>query len=106
MIDKSENEGVSLRLFLGFELTSEMKIHLHRSKAWQQTITLNPLERDLIEIHHHGRDYVGRYLPHDRLILSDVRANDVIAKNAMKHYCPECDLSGMAIRIFPQVFVS
>jgi len=103
--DNNENK-MSVKLFIGFEVTSEMRSQLHRSKAWQQASVLNPAERDLIEINHHGHSYVGRFLPQDRIILSDVRANDAIAKKALKHYCPDCDLDEMTLRILPQVFVS
>ncbi len=104
--DERNDDSVAVKLFVGFQVTSEMRMHLHRSKAWQQASVLCPSERDLIEIHHHGHDYVGRFLPQDRLILSDVRANDALAKKALKEYCPECDLDGITVRIFPQVFVS
>lgn len=103
--DKKEN-GVSVKLFVGYEVTSEIRSQLHRSKAWQQTSVLSPSERDLIEVNHQGNHYVGRFLPQDRLILSDVKENDALAKKALKNYCPDCNLDEMPVRIFPQVFVS
>lgn len=105
MKDTNENKG-KVKLFVGFQVTSEIRMHLHRSKAWQQTNVLNPVDRDLVEVHHHGHDYVGRFLPQDRLILADVRENDFLAKQALKNYCPDCDLDGVPIRVLPQVFVA
>lgn len=106
MTSKEKEDNVSVKLFVGFEVTSEIRMHLKRSKAWQQTSVLKPAERDLIEIHHHGQDYIGRYLPQDRVVLSDVKANDALTKKALKTYCPDYDLEGITMRIFPQVYVS
>lgn len=104
---QEENENtVSVKLFVGFPLTSEIKMHLNRSQAWQQASVLHPAERDLVEVHHHGQDYVGRFLPQDRVILSEVQDNDMRAKQALQHYCPECNLDGMTLRVLPQVFVA
>lgn len=106
MTNDTTEDAVSVKLFVGFQVTSEIKMHLNRSKAWRQASVLKPAERDLIEVHHHGQDYVGRFLPQDRLILSEVRDNDILAKQALKNYCPDCNLDGMTIRVLPQVFVA
>lgn len=105
MTKKAEG-NVSVKLFIGFQVTSELRMHLHRSKSWQQASVLNANDRDLVEVHHHGEDYVGRFLPQDRLILSEVVANDNLAKQALKNYCPECNMDGVTVRVLPQVFVA
>lgn len=99
---------VSVKMFVGFHLNSEIRMILNQSKTWKQA-SIMPLEKEsqeLIEVHFHGKDYFGRHLPLEKVPLQELKEIENHIKNRLKSYCPEYDAESVKICIFPQVFVA
>lgn len=99
---------VTVKLFVGCHLNSEIRMCLNQSKLWKQTAILPSKTngQELLEVHFHGKDYFGRHLAFEKVTLVELRETENLIKNRLKTYCPEYDAESVKICIFPQVFVA
>lgn len=106
MTSKTANQ-VTLRLFIGCLLTSEIKMHLNQSNQWKHlVISPTKSENDLVEVHYRGKDYLGSYLPRDTLSIDDLKKIEKPIKQSLKAYCPGLEVENLKLQIFAQVFVA
>ncbi len=100
-------DKVTVRLFVGCPLSSEIKMHLHQSATWKHA-TILPLKNvgELIEVHYHGKDYLGCYLTEDRVTLQEIEAIEGPIKKRLKEYCPTFAAENIKVSIFAQVFIA
>ena|ERR1700761_2617710 len=107
-MDTKTESKVSVKLFAGYFLNPEIRMHLQRSSAWKQASIAPTKEKahELLEIYFNGKNYIGSYLAEEKVTLVELKKveNDVLT--ALKKYCPDCDTENMKISIFPQVFVA
>ncbi len=100
------DQGVTVRLFIGYHINSEMKIILSKSFLWKQVVILpSNLEENLIEVSHEGKIYLGSYLK-EGSSLDDIRQVEKHIIQKMKSYCVDFPLDHLLISIFPQVFIA
>lgn len=99
---------VTVKLFVGCHLNSEIRMLLNQSKLWKQTAIMPSRKngKELLEVHFHGKDYFGRHLPSEKVTLVELRETEDLVKDRLKAYCPEYDAESIKICIFPQVFVA
>lgn len=98
---------MSVRLFFGYPLTSDIRMHIKQSFAWKEAqITNQPHLRDLQEIHFQDKDYIGRYIPDEEYTLESLRTLETSIHQSLLHYCPELSLDSSHAYIFPQIFIS
>lgn len=96
---------VVIKLFAGIPVKPDLKLQLQQSKSWQQTCILRPEQRDIIQIHYQGRDFIGNFLTQKRPTLSDVRISDAHIRRCLSLYCPNFPQDELSVYIFPQAFI-
>lgn len=99
-------DRISIRMFGGFLLSTELRMHLHQSNMWKQLSALHlASSTDLLEITHENHLYVGQYFIKEHLTLGDLRESCIFMKQTLQPYCPKYDVDALKFYIFPQVFV-
>lgn len=106
-LDDPIKSALSIRLFVGCPLNSEIKMHLNQSRQWKQT-TISPHRnnKELIEIHHQGKDYLGYHLDLEKATLADLKQIEEHVKGQLQIFCPDLEIEKIKVCIFPQVFIA
>lgn len=98
---------VTTKIFAGCLVNAEMKMHLGQSSTWKQ-VAIMPREgsEELLEVHYHGKVYLGMYLPEDKATLKKLRSIEESIKERMNAYLSDFDVGGVKVSVFCQVFVA
>jgi hypothetical protein len=98
---------VSVKLFVGCHLNTEMKMLLNQSSTWKQVSFLRSKnKKNLIQVPYQTKDYLGCYLVTEQITLFDLKKTENFVKELLKLYCPDYDFDSIKICIFPQLFVA
>lgn len=98
------NSAAQSRLFVGCLLTSEVRMHLKKSQAWQLAL-VDPHSCLLVETHFQNQGYVGRFVKQDLLSLEQLDVEQQAVLTALQGYCAELAPAAFSIHIFPQLFI-
>lgn len=94
--------GIDHRIFLGIIETSEIRMHLNKSKIWEEKRLLETSE--LKEIEREGKIYIGFLIP-PALSYDQLKLKEEKIKKLLQVYCPKLNLYTHQCYIFLQVFV-
>jgi len=97
---------VTVRLFAGCQLTSEIRMYLKQSASWKQAQIGDSDVRDIVETHYQEKDYLGRYIRKQSLTLKELYEIEGSIRKALTTYCPELSAETLKIYVFPQVFIT
>jgi hypothetical protein len=98
---------VLVKIFVGFEISARIRIHLNESDEWKKAAVLGGRHPNhIVEIHFNEIDYIGRHLDTKMPTLKYIQAEAVRIRERLKELCPEINVDTLKINIFPQVFVS
>lgn len=98
---------VLVKIFIGFVLTPDIRLHLNESQAWKQdAIQSTPEERPLMENHYKDADYIGKFLTSQKNSLPELRRIEIELRRALACYCPGIDVENLPTCVFPQVFIT
>lgn len=107
MVQAAKENSVTVKLFVGFELTSEIRIHLSQSKEWKQAlIDRSDPSETLIECPYQEKTYLGRYLASNILTVQELKNQAKLINKLMETYCPSLDLEILSLHFFPLVLVA
>lgn len=94
---------VTTKLFAGFLLNSELRMHLNQSKTYKQDkIGSN---EDLKEIHYQDKDYFGIYLDKNLIHLPELKSVEATLTKKLEFYCPSFNNEHTTFFVLPQVFI-
>ncbi len=96
------NQPFSVKLFLGYPLTPDLKHHLHLSHDWQQA-KIEGVE--LVEVYHQGHDYLGQYVDHLLLTLIYLKVIESKIFDILERHKPGFNRNHAGCAIFPQLFI-
>lgn len=98
---------VTVQLFVGCHSTSEVKMHLNHSGAWKQaSIGRSKNDNELVEVYFQGKEYLGYYLPTEKVTLEELNLIEHLVKEKLQVYCPDLDTKNSKLSVFAQVFVT
>ncbi|MBA3238617.1 MAG: hypothetical protein H0T62_09775 [Parachlamydiaceae bacterium] len=100
------NQPIKAKLFAGFLMTSEIRMHLNKSPAWQNA-QLTPDENscELVEMRY-GEGYsIGRYLAEEQLALSEIKDYEIAISQKLQEYCPKLETGHLKFYIYSQIFI-
>lgn len=102
--------SVEIRVFLGYERTSEVSAFLSRSKAWKEdqlnaSLSLADKEIALQETDREGKGYIGIVLP-EEIDLSHLKEVALQLTSKLERYCPKLKLDNRSLHVFSQLFLS
>jgi hypothetical protein len=98
--------GSHAKLFAGFLLNSELKMHLNESPEWKidKFIPTN-LEINLVETRYGEHHYIGLFLPEKQIDLSSLKEYEHKISQQVQLYCPEIDCHHLKFCVFSQLFI-
>jgi hypothetical protein len=95
--------SLTFRLFIGFPITSELKMELNRNAKWKEAeITL---QKSLEKVPFDDKEYIGRYLESPILALKDLPALEESLYADFKSLFPEFKQERLSLRLFSQPFI-
>lgn len=92
---------VETRIFLGFLLTKEIKLHLSQSPSWKEAKLLGTQE--LIETQFQEKDYLGQFIS-QRLSCAQLKKLNLEIRSQLHQFCPKLDLEKQHSFLFSQLF--
>jgi hypothetical protein len=98
------SKGVTVKLFAGFIVTPELRMHLNESSAWKDAQLVH--SDALMQTHHQGKDYIGLFLSDNQITLLSLKNIESKLRVSLEKYCPVYDLEKANIQIFPQSFIA
>lgn len=103
----STTNRVTVKLFAGCLLTSEIRMYLKQSAAWKQAQIVGEFDvREIVETHYQEKDYLGRYLASNNLTIIELHEIESSIRKALTTFCPELASESLKIYVFPQVFIT
>lgn len=102
-MDTTSHSQVSVKLFVGCLITSEIRMHLKKSHAWKEATIES---RALAETTFHKKKYLGRFLSQEPVSLHDLRIFVQDMKQILHAYCHELPMDTFTFFTFSQVFIT
>lgn len=93
------------KLFAGFLLSSELKMHLHSSPEWKTLAIMPEASQEFQEIHYDNLNYVGHYLAEEKLTIIEIKAHEVQMTQKLLSFCPKLDSTHLKFTILSQIFI-
>jgi hypothetical protein len=104
METQTENK-IKFKLFVGCLITSDMRLHLNQSPLWKRAKIIHD-QNDLVETHFHDKDYIGLFLPENKINLSELKEIEKQILAIFKEYLPQFSSEKIKILVFSQIFIS
>lgn len=103
----SNDQRVTVKMFIGYPVTSEIRMLLRQSTAWKNDkITHDPNSRELVEAPFQEQEFIGRYISAELLTLKVLKELEVSVKISLIHYCPDIAQESLNAYVFPQLFIN
>ncbi len=100
-------DKVIIKVFAGYLVTSELRMHLNESQAWKNvSVRQTPDPLELKEAHYKDKDYIGIFFTHDTFTIADLKATDAMLRQKLSAYCPKYNADLAKICSFPQLFLA
>lgn len=98
-------QGISLKIFIGFIVNSELRMHLMNSKTWKEMLIVERSNKNALKLVRYGdKEYWGCYIPHLYISLDEIPSLEAELQNALKVHCPQIKKS-FPLYIFSQSFI-
>lgn len=97
-------KGIHLKLFAGFSVTSELRMHINSSPEWKEHqiiekgvgLTLIPFE---------GKNYLGIYIEPAIFSLDQINELEKILMSSLKQFFPKYQPKALNLYFFTQAFI-
>ena len=100
-------KGLTFKLFTGFSVSSELRMHLKLSKTWKEhQIIQKKTPDDLQLVHFNDKDYLGYYLEPSMISMQDVNLLEKKIQRAFEHFFPKYQSDSLSLYFFAQAFIS
>lgn len=90
------SNAIQVKMFLGFPVTSEIKMHLKKDASQNH---------DLKEVRFQDREYMGISIE-SSLSLQKLKLKETEVIQLLKTHCPKLAVEKQKLFLFPEVFVS
>jgi hypothetical protein len=98
-----QSNSLFVKLFIGCLQTSELKMHLNKSKGWKEA---KLLQSDMTEVQQDESLYMGYLLDTSSLSCQELRQLEKKIREQIQFYCPKINTEKLKICLFPQVFLA
>lgn len=100
-------KGITFKLFTGFPVNSELRMHLKLSKTWKEhQIIQKKTPDDLQLVHFNDKDYLGYYLEPSLISMQDISALEKKIRTAFEDFFPKYQSDALSLYFFAQAFIS
>ena len=104
-MDKSNNNTTSKKVFAGFLLSSELKMHLNSSTEWKSLVVTPENTQEFQIIQYDDKKFVGHYLPEEKLTLNEIKAYELQMTKKLLSYCPKLVDTHLKFSLLSQLFI-
>ncbi len=104
-MDTDIKERVITKLFVGCVLTTEIRIALNHSSAWNQAKILAD-ESELKEQRFQGKDYFGIFVHSDQIPIHELRLREAAVRSRLRFYCPALANNHFNVYLLPITLVT
>ncbi len=101
---KASRHPVQVKIFIGYLLTSELKMYLSQNPTWRLSYQAN--EKELGMTKHKGKEYIGLYLNKSEVPLPEVKAAKEAFKSKIRALSQSIDVDQYPVYHFPVAFIS
>lgn len=102
----STDNRVTSKIFIGVELTMDMKINLNRNPEWKQlTVVKDDTNENLLVVRYDDKEFVGKYIHSPMLTMEAVREQSKAVGTLLESFLPEYNIDALKMNLFPQIFV-
>lgn len=100
-------DRVQVKLFVGFRLTAELKMHLNQSSNWKIDLVGNSTDNPnrLEEVHFQESSYIGKFISREKVTVQDLKEFEALTTKQLITYCPNLNQQALKFCIFPQLFI-
>lgn len=96
--------SITLKLFAGFKVTSELRMHLNHSSLWKENEILNK-ENSLKKVNFEDEEYLGLYLSVPFISLNEIAYLEDSLKQTLLEICPQYKQEKLILHLFSQPFI-
>lgn len=100
-------KGITFKLFAGFTVNSELRMHVKMSKKWKEhEIVQKKTPDDLQLVHFNEKDYLGYYLEPSIISMQDLSSLEKKIRSAFEDFFPKYQSDSLSLCFFAQAFIS
>lgn len=100
------NQSVKAKLFAGFLLTSEIRMHLNKSVSWKNAqLSSDENSGELVEMRYGDSYSIGRFLAEEKLTLASLKDYQKEISQKLMEYCPRLDIGHLKFYVYSQIFI-
>lgn len=99
-----EKERLRVKVFIGAQITPDMRLLLNKSVLWNQA-KIGSSDDCLKEIHSSDKDYLGYYIQQEFVQIDFLKTLEAKIRDLIKAYCPNINADRISVQIFPQIFI-
>ena len=106
-METEKSNAITTRIFVGVEMTSEVKMRLSHSHLWKDAQLVSGKNPGALkEIQYQNKSYVGRTMPYKEVTIKDLDGEITAVIQALSEYNPQLKIDKNNAIIFPQVFIA
>lgn len=104
---KTAKKGVTAKIFVGLQLTPDIKILLNQSKEWHNSAldAVPSAAFKLQVIHYQSKEYFGTHIEQS-VSMNELKMTLLLCLDQYKLYFPDAHIDASKLVIFPQIFIS
>lgn len=106
-METEKSNAIITRIFIGIEMSSEVKMRLNQSHLWKDAQLISGTDpAALKEVQYQQKSYVGRSMPYKEVTIKDLDTEISDILKILAEYCPQLKLDKNKAIIFPQVLIT
>ena len=96
-----------VKLFIGFPLTTEIKMHLSQSESWKQEQAIASSETTSLQtIWYKEKEFIGIFFEQSSPSIKEVKSLEQQIIKLLSSHSSELNVGNFSRVIFPQIFLS
>lgn len=100
-------KGITYKLFAGFLVSSELRMHLRNSSQWKEhQIVQDEMLENLKIAPFEGKDYLGYYIEPSYIKVNELEKIEEKIREALQKLLPKYSPNSLTLYLFAQAFIS
>lgn len=100
---ESASKGITYKLFTGFSVNSELRMHMRLSPKWKEHQIVKPFEVMLVR--YQDKEYLGCYIEHPQITLPSLEKVENQLRKEIQDIFPKYPLDAHKLYLFSQAFI-
>lgn len=105
-MESEVSDHIKVKFFIGFPVTSEVRMHLRNSEQWKQFQLLRShLDDGILETTLKGKPFVGRFIETEGVSIRMLEKLSESMKEKLSAFTSKSCVESLTLTVFPQVFL-